>query len=193
MRWNSSWFVPVAALGLCVTALCATGFAQAPRYNFGRAATPEEIKSYGVMVGPAGKELPPGSGSAKEGAAIYAKQCASCHGKDGEGTKVGPDVIGGKGSLASTHPVRTPGSLFPYATTIWSYIKAGMPANKPGSLSDSEVYALTAFLLYRHEIVKESDVLDAKSLPKVQMPNRNGFVPAVPVWPETPAQRRQYP
>ena len=94
------------------------------------------------------------------------------------------------GTLASAHPIRTPGSFFPYATTIWSYIKAGMPANKPGSLSDDEVYAVTAYLLYRDEIVKESDVLDATSLPKVRMPNRNGFVPAVPVWPETPAQLR---
>ena len=188
MRWRSNWLVAMAAL-----ALCATGLAQTPRYNFGRAATAEEIRSYGALVGPAGKELPPGSGSAKEGAAIYAKQCVSCHGKDGEGTKVGPDVVGGKGSLASAHPVRTPRSFFPYATTIWSYIKAGMPATKPGSLSDDEVYAVTAYLLYRNEIIKESDVLDAKSLPKVQMPNRNGFVPALPVWPETPAQRHQYP
>src|SRR5262245_13194367 len=129
MRWNSSWLVAVAALTLGVTS-----FAQAQRYNFGRAATADEIKSDVVVVGPACKDAPRGSGNAKEGAAIYAKQCASCHGKDGEGTKVGPDVIGGKGSLASSHPVRTPGSLFPYATTIWSYIKAGMPANKPGSL-----------------------------------------------------------
>ena len=188
MRWNSNLLVPVAAL-----ALCATGLAQTPRYNLGRAATPEEIRSYGVLVGPSGKELPPGSGTAKEGSAIYAQKCASCHGKNGEGTKVAPDLIGGKGTLASAHPIRTPGSFIPFATTIWSYIKAGMPANKPGSLSDDEVYAVTAYLLFRDEIIKESDVLDAKSLPKVQMPNRNGFVPAVPVWPETSAQRRQYP
>jgi len=188
MRWKFSLLVLAAALDFC-----ATGLAQTPRYNFGRAATPEEIRSYGVMIGPSGRELPPGRGTAKEGAPIYAQKCASCHGKDGEGTKVGPDVVGGKGSLAGAHPVKTPGSFFPYATTIWSYIKAGMPATKPGSLSDDETYALTAFLLYRNDIVKESDVLDEKSLPKVQMPNRNGFVPAAPVWPETPAQRRQYP
>ena len=188
MRWNSNLLVPVATL-----ALCATGLAQAPRYNLGRAATPEEIRSYGVLVGPSGKELPPGSGTAREGSAIYAQKCASCHGKNGEGTKVAPDLNGGKGTLASAHPIRTPGSFIPFATTIWSYIKAGMPANKPGSLSDDEVYAVTAYLLYRDEIIKESDVLDAKSLPKVRMPNRNGFVPAVPVWPETSAQRHQYP
>src|ERR1700693_1182576 len=86
MRWNSNLLMPVAAL-----ALCATGLAQTRHYNLGRAATPEEIRSYGVLVGPSGKELPPGSGTASEGSAIYAQKCASCHGKNGEGTKVAPD------------------------------------------------------------------------------------------------------
>jgi len=162
---------------LLVTA-CTIASAQAPSYsNVGRSPTPEEVQAWDISIGPEGKELPPGSGTAKEGAEIYARKCAACHGASAEGSQLGPRLVGGKGTLNTPTPVRTIGSYWPFATTIWDYIRRAMPPKQGGSLSASEVYSLTAFLLFRNDIIAESDVIDAKSLPKVQMPNRNGFVP----------------
>ncbi len=177
---RSNHLVPVVALVLSVASVAA--LAQTPTYNLGRVPSAEEIRAWNIIVGPEGKELPPGSGTAKEGAKIYAQQCAACHGPTGasQGDGVilvfGP-LVGGKGTLNTLHPVWTLGSL-PFATTIWDYINRAMPYNDPGSLSADEVYAVTAFLLYRNEIIPESDALNAKSLAKIKMPNRNGFVPA---------------
>jgi cytochrome c len=134
-------------------------------------------------VGLEGKELPPGSGSAKQGATTFAMRgCAGCHGSTGtEGPA--PALVGGVGTVAGPNPVRTVGSYWPFATSIWDFINRAMPLNQGGFLSADEVYALTAFLLYRNGIIQESDVMDAKSLPKVQMPNRNAFVlPPVSTW-----------
>jgi mono/diheme cytochrome c family protein len=162
---------------LIVVMVCSTAsWAQAPYKNIGRAATPEEIKTADISIGISGKELPPGSGIAADGAKIYAAKCAVCHGADGHGG-IGSPLVGGKGTLASQHPVRTIGSYWPFATTVYDYINRAMPKGNGGSLSPNEVYALTAFLLYKNDIIKETDVVDAKSLPKVQMPNRNGFIP----------------
>jgi cytochrome c len=161
----SNILVPLMALATCLSAR-----AQSRAYdNLGRAAA----------------ELPPGSGTAKQGAPIYAAKCAQCHGPTGEGG-IGTDsfhqrqllLAGGKGTLATAHPLPSVGSFWPFATTIWDYINRAMPRGQGGTLSASEVYALTAFVLYQNDIIKEDDVMDAKSLPKVQMPNRNGFVPA---------------
>jgi mono/diheme cytochrome c family protein len=156
--------------------------AQTPSYtNVGRAPTKEEIQAWDISVGPDGKGLPPGNGTAKEGAPIFAAKCAICHGPNGEGAKIGPRLVGGKAdleTLTTLKPVRTVGGYWPYATTIWDYINRAMPRNQSGTLTANEVYALTAFILAKSQIIKEDDVLDAKSLPKVQMPNRNGFVPA---------------
>jgi cytochrome c5 len=171
--YRSSALVPVMAL-----AACAAAWAQTPSYsNVGRSPTTEEIQAWDISIGPDGKELPPGSGTAKEGAEIFAKKCAACHGPTAEGTPLGPRLLGGKGTINTPQPIRTIGSYWPFATTVWDYIHRAMPQGQGGSLSATEVYALTAFVLFRNDIVKESDVLDAKSLPKVQMPNRNGFVP----------------
>jgi cytochrome c5 len=159
--------------------LCAVAWAQAPSYtNVGRSPTKEEIQAWDISIGPEGRELPQGSGSAKEGAGIYARKCAACHGANGEGTQLAPHLVGGKGTLNTPQPVRTIGSYWPFATTIWDYIRRAMPPKQGGSLSADEVYALTAFLLFRNDIIRESDMMDAKSLPKVQMPNRSGFVPS---------------
>jgi cytochrome c len=134
------------------------------------------------LVGPQGKELPPGRGTAREGASIYAQKCAACHGATG--TEGPADrLVGGQGTLAGDRPVRTVGSYWPYATTVWDYINRAMPVNNPGSLTPNEVYALTAFILSRNGIVQETEVMDRESLPKVRMPNRDGFVPdARPDW-----------
>jgi S-disulfanyl-L-cysteine oxidoreductase SoxD len=179
-----------------VLATCVTGLAQTRHLNVGSTPSPEEIKAMDGLVGPSGKGLPPGSGTATDGAKIYAQKCAFCHGKNGEGSRGiggsggGPRLVGGKGSLATPEPVRTVGSSYPFATTLWTYINRSMPENRPGSLTADEVYALSAFLLFRNEIIQESDVLDAKTLPKIQMPNRNGFHPAVPAWPESEETKR---
>jgi mono/diheme cytochrome c family protein len=145
--------------------------------NVGRAATPEEIRAMDIAISTTGEELPPGSGTAKVGAPIYAEKCAKCHGATGEDGQLGPRLVGGKGTLDTLHPVLTIGSYWPFATTLWDYINRAMPRMKEGSLKPDEVYSLTAFLLFRNDIIQESDVMDSKTLPKVQMPNRNGFVP----------------
>jgi S-disulfanyl-L-cysteine oxidoreductase SoxD len=149
--------------------------AQSPTYGLGRAAKPNEIKAWDFAISPDGKELPPGSGSSADGARIYAASCAGCHGKTG---KEGPNdvLVGGQGTLNTSKPVKTVGSYWPYATTIWDYINRAMPYNKPGSLSADQVYAVTAYLLSLNGIIKEEAVMNAKTLPQVKMPNRDGFI-----------------
>lgn len=168
------------ALGLTGIVLVALGIAalpvlaQSPTYGVGRAPTPEEIKAWDIAVGPDGKELPRGRGTAAEGKAVYASRCAACHGATG---KEGPQdiLVGGQGTLNTSEPLKTIGSYWPYATTIWDYTSRAMPFDKPGSLTPEEVYKVTAYLLYLNGIIGENDVIDATTLPQVKMPNWNGF------------------
>jgi cytochrome c len=153
-------------------------FAQAPAYNnLGRTPSKEEVQAWNQSIGPQGKEPPPGSGSAKQGEKVFAEKCAVCHGPAGEGSQLAPRLIGGRGPLASPTPSRTLANYWPFATTIWDYINRAMPPKQEGSLNASDVYALTAFILFRNEIIPETQVIDAASLPKVKMPNRDGFTP----------------
>ena len=154
-----------------------TAAAQTTAYNLGRTPTDEESRAMGYSVDPFGKGLPSGSGTAKEGAKIFVQKCAACHGPAGEGTKAGPQLVGGKGTINAPEPVRTVGSFWPFAPPLWNMINRSMPVGQGGMLKPDEVYALTAFILFRNDIIKESDVMDAKSLPKIQMPNRDGFIP----------------
>jgi mono/diheme cytochrome c family protein len=158
-----------------------TALTQTPSYtNVGRTPTKEEIQAWDIAAGPDGKGLPPGQGNARDGAPIFAAKCAVCHGPAAEGGKIGPRLVGGKAdleTLTTLRPVRSVGGYWPYATTVWDYINRAMPRNQAGTLSANEVYALTAFILAKSNIIQEDDVMDAKTLPKVQMPNRNGFVP----------------
>ena len=168
-----------------ILAAPAAGVAQS-RLNVGTPLSQEEIKSFDFLIGPQGQQLPVGKGAAKEGAVLYAKRCEVCHGKNGESGVLRRLVLGKPGN-----PYRGPFkdtekdsvAYYPYATIAWDYINRAMPVPKPGTLTPDEVYSLTAFLLYRNGIVGETDVMDAQSLPKVEMPNRNGFIPAVPVYP----------
>lgn len=176
-------------LGVIALAACIAAQAQAPAYHLGRTPTQEEIRAWDISIGPQGEGLPPGSGMAKEGAKIYAERCAECHGQSGTASetsanarRVAPALVGGQGTLNTPNPVRTIGSFWPFATTVWDYINRTMPLFAEGSLSADQVYAVTAFLLYRNAIIRESDVMDARTLPKVRMPNRDGFVPARPQW-----------
>jgi mono/diheme cytochrome c family protein len=167
--------------------------AQTPTYkNVGRAPTKQEIEAWDIAAGPDGKGLPPGQGTAKEGAPIFAAKCALCHGADAEGAKIGPRLTGGKAEIetfTTFRPIRTLGAYWPYATTVWDYINRAMPRNQAGTLTANEVYALTAFVLSKSNIIKEDDVLDAKTLPKVEMPNRNGFVP--PKFADIPDEKKR--
>ena len=155
--------------------LAATAAYAADGPHFGTAADPARIKAWDLTILPDGSNLPAGKGSVKEGADVYTAKCVMCHGANGEG-KPADRLTGGIGSLTSNAPVKTVASYWPYATTLFDYIRRAMPVNHPHSLSDHEAYALTAYILSVDGIVKKDAVLDAKSLPKIRMPNRDGFI-----------------
>ena len=148
---------------------------QSPKYGAGRPPTSEELRELGPAIAPDGTGLPEGSGTASAGRELFSTNCARCHGEKGEGS-VGPRLVGGEGSLATAKPVKTVGSFWPYATTVWDYIYRAMPFDQPGKLKPNEVYALVAYILDLNGIIGPNAVMDAKSLPKVKMPNRDGFV-----------------
>jgi cytochrome c len=148
-----------------------------PRYGYGRAPTADEIKTWDIDVrGGDGAGLPPGTGSVAEGEKIYGEQCASCHGDFGEGNGRFPELAGGQGTLKDPDPKKTVGSYWPYAPTVFDYVKRAMPFPAPQSLSDDEVYAVVAYILNMNDIIPADATLDAKSLAAVKMPNRDGFL-----------------
>jgi mono/diheme cytochrome c family protein len=161
---------------LLVTADLWPAAAQFPTYGVGRPPTAEEVQAWDLTIPPDGQGLPPGRGTAALGQAVYAERCAACHGETGEDPKYSR-LVGGHGSLATAQPIRTIGSFWQYAPTLWSYIRRAQPYDNPGSLTPDQVYAMTAYLLHRNGIIGEQDVMDATTLPRVQMPNRDGFVP----------------
>lgn len=156
--------------------------AQTPagHFGFGVPVGTDELAKY-LSIHPDGRGLPPGSGTAQAGAKIYAKNCLACHGDKLQGIPdpgIGGDrLIGGRGSLASKTPVKTVESYWPYTTTLFDYVKRAMPFSAPGSLSDSDVYAVIAYILSEAKIIKPTETMDAKTLPKIVMPNRDGFIP----------------
>ncbi len=144
--------------------------------NLGRVATPEEIALWDISIGPEGASLPAGSGTPKQGEAVYTAKCLACHGENGAG-KPNDQLVGGQGTLPGDKPpVKTVGSFWPYATTIFDYVRRAMPYNESKTLTNDELYAVTAYLLQLNGIIGEKDMIDAKTLPKVRMPNRDGFV-----------------
>lgn len=145
-------------------------------YDFGRPATPDEIALWDIDVRPDGKGLPPGSGTAARGKEVFAENCAVCHGDNGVGG-IKDRLAGGQGTLASDAPVKTVGSYWPYATTLFDYIHRAMPYQAPGSLSNDDTYAVAAYILSLNDILPTDATLDRDSLPKIKMPNRDGFVP----------------
>jgi S-disulfanyl-L-cysteine oxidoreductase SoxD len=163
----------LVALALAVVSDAA--FAQSP--NLGRVAAPGDLASWDISIGPDGAGLPPGSGTPQQGETVYIAKCLACHGEKGAGKPNDP-LVGGQGTLAGDQaPVKTVGSFWPYATTLFDYVRRAMPLNQSKSLSNDEVYAVVAYLLRLNGIVGESDTIDAQTLPTVRMPNADGFVP----------------
>lgn len=170
------------AVALCVGTpwTASAQSASSPAMHFGRSPTAEEIAGWNIDVVPDGTGLPVGHGTAAEGAKIFATRCAACHGANAEGIAVPgrgafPRLVGGIGTLRDDMPIKTVGSYWPYATGVFDYIRRAMPLTAPGSLTSDEAYSLVAFILSRNSIIAENAVMDEKSLPKVTMPNRNGF------------------
>jgi S-disulfanyl-L-cysteine oxidoreductase SoxD len=174
MARSRMWKVSGLLLPLLLAA-AALG-AQSPTFGVGRPPTPEEIRALGSAIAPDGAGLPAGSGSVAEGRALFAARCARCHGPQGEGG-IGVRLVGGQGTLRTPKPLKTVGSFWPYATTLWDYINRAMPYDEPGRLTASEVYGAVAFILNLNGIVGDAARLEASSLAAVKMPNRDGFVP----------------
>ena len=159
-----------------------TGYGGGESYPFGTPASKADIEAWDKDVRPDGQGLPAGSGTYKQGAQIYGEQCASCHGMKLEGVRDpnlpqggGPALVGGRGTLNTPKFKQTVESYWPYATTLYDYILRAMPYTAPGSLKPDEVYSLTAYILAEGHVIKPGEVMDAKSLPKVAMPNKDGF------------------
>jgi S-disulfanyl-L-cysteine oxidoreductase SoxD len=155
-------------------------------YGLGRPASREEIAGWNIDISPDGVGLPPGRGDVAQGEAIFGAKCAACHGAHGEGKPM-DRLVGGFGTVFDKKSERTIGSFWPYATTLFDFIRRAMPLNAPQSLTADETYALCAYLLFLNKIVAQDAVLDAASLPKVQMPNRAHFISA---YPPAPAERK---
>src|SRR5258706_14877594 len=163
------------ALFTVVAMACMThAQAQGP-YGIGRPATQAEIAGWNIDIDREGHNLPPGSGSVSHGHEVFDQQCAACHGATGEGG-VGDRLVGGQGTLATPKPVRTVGSYWPYAPTLFCYIRRAMPQNAPQSLSNDDVYAVSAYILNLNGLLAADATLDAKTLSAIKMPNRNMFV-----------------
>jgi len=164
----------IAAFAAFALACATPAQAQSP-YGIGRSATPAEIAGWNIDVDRHGNNLPAGSGSVSHGREVFDQQCAACHGEKGEGG-IGDRLVGGQGTLATPRPVKTVGSYWPYAPTLFDYIRRAMPQNAPQSLSNQDVYAVSAYILYLNGLLPAAASLDAKSLSAIKMPNRNMFV-----------------
>src|SRR5271163_1539091 len=156
-------------------ALCGAAAAQSP--NLGKPISPEDLAAWDISIGPDGAGLPPGSGTPQQGEAVFTMKCQACHNAKGAG-QPNDRLVGGQGTLAGEKPaVKTVGSYWPYATTLFDYIRRAMPYPQSKSLSNDEVYAVAAYILNLNGVIGETDVINAQTLPKVIMPNRDGFIP----------------
>jgi cytochrome c len=190
MRFPSSLLVTLVVVLVGQAALAQERSAQqknAVTFGLGTPAAAADIRELDISVSPDGKELPPGRGTAKDGAFVYSqRRCPSCHGPTGkEGP--GPVLVMEKGAKPPRSSAYFPPNFWPFAPPLWDFIRRAMPFDQPGWLSPDEVYALTAFILHRNGIIEEADVMDATSLPLVRMPNRSAYDPAQADWkPGTP-------
>jgi S-disulfanyl-L-cysteine oxidoreductase SoxD len=174
--------VGIVVIAAAALAACAVQPPAGKPPALGTAVSAEEVARWDISIPPSGAGLPKGSGSARQGLKVYEEKCQSCHGVKGAG-KPADALAGGIGSLATAKPVRTVGSYWPYATTLFDYTRRAMPITNPLSLTDDEVYAVTAYVLFLNGIVGEDAQMNAQSLPQVKMPNRDGFISDWPVRP----------
>ncbi len=163
----------LALLALTVVVCSARAQTQG-HYGVGRPATEAEIAGWNIDIGRNGENLPPGSGTVSHGQEVFAQQCAACHGEKGEGG-VGDRLVGGQGTVATPKPIKTVGSYWPYAPTLFDYIRRAMPQSAPQSLSNEDVYAVSAYILNMNGLLPADATLDAKTLSAIKMPNRNMF------------------
>src|SRR5215475_12285858 len=164
----------VAAAPALIFALASTVFAQQSP-NRGKGISPEHLAFWDISIGPDGAGLPSGSGTVKQGEAVFAAKCQACHGEKAAG-RPNDRLVGGQGSLPGDKaPIKTIGSYWPYATTLFDYIRRAMPLNESKSLTNDEIYGVVAYLLNLNGIVAEDATMNAQSLPKVAMPNHDGF------------------
>lgn len=171
----SRWVSLVAATAFLVSVAAFAQTAKPRNYGVGTPATPEQIAGWDIDVRPDGQGLPPGKGSVKDGEKIYLERCAACHGEFGESAGRWPQLAQGKGSLATHDPVKTVGSYLPYVASVFDYIRRAMPFGDAQSLSNDELYAVTAFILNLNDIVDDKFVLSKDTWSKVKMPNEGGF------------------
>lgn len=200
MGWRRLWTVPAAL------AICAAAWTQSPTYGVGKAPSAEELRAWDISISPTGKELPPGRGTAKEGAALYARKgCAGCHGASGYSGGHAPTLIRRKDpppaaanapSVMCLAPCVNDSNTMaihsPFATTIWDYINRGMPLNREGTLTPDEVYALTAYLLFINGVIAEDQVLDQQNLAQVKMPLGDHYA-SLPDWKPRTQRLKGYP
>ena len=161
---------------------CAGPAAVVETPNLGQPVTETEIAGWDISIAPDGAGLPAGRGTSAQGARVYEAKCQTCHGAKGVG-QPNDRLVGGQGTLASTTPVRTVGSYWPYATTVFDYVRRSMPYTQSQSLTNDEVYAVTAYLLHQNGIIAETDEMNAQTLPRVKMPNRDHFIVVYPMKP----------
>ena len=173
MRANYLWILIAILIAGCGTNQT-SGF---KNYGLGKTIDEVQIAAWNIDVAPSGAGLPPGKATARQGESIYKDKCASCHGNQGQGG-VANRLVGG-GALNTDKPIKTVGSYWPYATTVFDYTKRAMPHPLPQSLTNDEVYATTAYILYMNKIIGIDDEMNAKTLPLVKMPNWDGFIPVL--------------
>ena len=167
----------LAAAAIAVAVSAPVGAAE--KFGFGSTPSAAEIAAIDIDAMPDGRGLPPGSGTVAQGKAVYEESCVACHGANLEGVKEagGAALIGGRGTIGTPKTKKTVESYWPYASTLFDYVRRAMPFNAPGSLSNDQVYAVSAFILAKSKIINDDAVMNAKTLPKVEMPNKDGFIP----------------
>jgi mono/diheme cytochrome c family protein len=165
-----------------VLLFAATAASSAQTPQFGQPISPADLAPWDIEILPSGAGLPPGNGTVAQGEAVFAAKCQACHGEKGAG-QPNDRLVGGQGTIrAGTAPVKTVGSYWPYATTLFDYVRRAMPWTNPKSLTNDEVYAVSAYILNLNGIIGASDTMNAQTLAKVSMPNKDGFIP-FPRWP----------
>src|SRR6266496_2320660 len=170
----------VTAVIVIVLAIAGCAATRTVGPDLGQAASAAQTAAWDISIPPEGTGLPAGGGTPATGEAVYAAKCQACHGAKGAG-QPNDRLVGGQGTLASGAPIRTIGSYWPYATTVFDYVRRAMPYPQPRSLTDDEVYAVTAYLLSLNGIIGEGDEMNAQTLPKVKMPNQANFIVVYPL------------